>query len=603
MSLAASLGLTLLTLPLASLGPGLVMARWLPWNPAERLAAAVGLSCIFLHFAGAGVYLMDCGPVAYRALIAISVLACLAQVPLLARWWREDEAVRWMLGSTLGLMLAGVTAAACMRVFSGGSWSGDWLEHYQRSRFFLDHPPLDFKFLGIYLFPARPPLANVLVSIFLGGIDINFPVYQIALVLFNALVAVPCVLLLRILSATNLRRSAMLLTGLLMLNPMILTNLVYPWTKLITAAFVLLSLAFYIEGWRKNCSARMMMSVTMMAAGIVAHYSAAVVAVILGLHYLVGVVPWQRGKLSVRQIAGGLVVTFVLIGSWLGWSAYHYGVRNTLGSNTTVTDSQNLTLVQNLTKIRGNLGSSLIPHPLRMSSGQWESLGLQQTNPLGWWRDFFFLIYQTNLFFAIGSVLGMFVLGWSVWQLRRPQGEWAWRGFLIYLAISCTVLGVAVHGTYVPVGVAHVCLQPVVLLALVAAAIGLPQAGLILRSFVGLGIAVDWVLGSVLQVMTMHLDLGAMVVRGPNGPQALNLIGLSQPAAGSTQITRAYSIPWLGTSLADWTPLPMVAFWAISGLGAGLIVVALFHKPPEKSVHAEPVSPDPTQSEVSDGAR
>ena len=55
-----------------------------------------------------------------------------------------------------------------IRNYSGALWSGDWLEHFQRSLFFLHHFPKDTPIYGEYLLPARPPMMNVLAAFFLG---------------------------------------------------------------------------------------------------------------------------------------------------------------------------------------------------------------------------------------------------------------------------------------------------------------------------------------------------------------------------------------------------------------------------------------------------
>jgi len=45
-----------------------------------------------------------------------------------------------------------------VRSYSGGEWAGDWYEHYERARFFLERYPLGQKLISVYLLPARPPL-------------------------------------------------------------------------------------------------------------------------------------------------------------------------------------------------------------------------------------------------------------------------------------------------------------------------------------------------------------------------------------------------------------------------------------------------------------
>src|SRR5262249_47648714 len=48
-------------------------------------------------------------------------------------------------------------ALAIIRVYNGARWGGDWLEHFQRTLFFLHHFPVNTEIFGPYNLPARPP--------------------------------------------------------------------------------------------------------------------------------------------------------------------------------------------------------------------------------------------------------------------------------------------------------------------------------------------------------------------------------------------------------------------------------------------------------------
>ena len=81
-----------------------------------------------------------------------------------------------------------------IRHYSGGDWCCDWVEHYQRSVFFLEHWPKDFLFIGRYSLTGRPPFMNVVCAFFMGLAGSEFAVYQIVSSLLTLLVFFPCCL-------------------------------------------------------------------------------------------------------------------------------------------------------------------------------------------------------------------------------------------------------------------------------------------------------------------------------------------------------------------------------------------------------------------------
>jgi len=61
-----------------------------------------------------------------------------------------------------------------------------------------------------------------------------------------------------------------------------------------------------------------------------------------------------------------------------------------------------------------NLRDTIVPHFLRASAFN----EYAQSSPWGWWRDWFFLLYQCNLCFVFGSVAGTAICV-ALWVKRR----------------------------------------------------------------------------------------------------------------------------------------------------------------------------------------
>jgi hypothetical protein len=184
----------LLLLPICSVGPGIFFVRKLPWSPPEKLCAAFGLSLAILYVSSFVIFALDLPPSTYFVVSAV----CLC---LLGSSFRdvlrlvEHRRVRRQLAAFAFLFLWGVALLSLVRHYSGGVWAGDWVEHYQRTLFFLDRPPRDTTFLGLYLLPARPPLMNLVAAHFLAQVGRGYDVFQIVFLFLDLLIVFPCFLL------------------------------------------------------------------------------------------------------------------------------------------------------------------------------------------------------------------------------------------------------------------------------------------------------------------------------------------------------------------------------------------------------------------------
>jgi hypothetical protein len=121
-----------------------------------------------------------------------------------------------------------------------------------------------------------------------------------------------------------------------------------------------------------------------------------------------------------------------------------------------------------------------------------------------------FLIYQTNAIFGMGLIGGpavLFLLYRSFWRKRgghrQPQ-----RFYWLMLVPFCLVLGIAAHPIAEDFGIAHVTLQPLIVLSLSLLAGNLASIPRVAASIVLLGCLIDFSLGVLLQTQVQSLENG-----------------------------------------------------------------------------------------------
>jgi hypothetical protein len=487
----------LLLLVLCSFFPGFFFLRRLRWTPLEKLCGSVGLSLILLYLGAWGAYTLgpkDQRPVYWAMVAASAVLAALGARDAF-RFFATFR-IRQTLLAFGGLLAFGFTMLSIIRVYTGGVWAVDWAEHFQRALFFLDRLPTDTRIVYVYALPARPPMQNVLAALFLGLTAERFEIFQVIFAFLNALLFLPCLLLMPALGFRK-RRAVIPMVALFAANPALMESFTYTWTKALPAFYVILAIALYLAGWRKSDYRRTTAAFVALAAGILAHYSTGPYVVVLGLHFLWRFFharprPW-------RDLAFAAAPAALLLATWFGWSFHVYGVKTTLTSNTSVSTADK-DPVKNTAKILANLVDTIIPSWARDIT-----LNNEQYNSDGRLRDQAFVFYEANIIFAMGSLGGVVVL-WLLYRglIRGVSGreQTFWR----VLIPATIVLGVAVVGERDTLGVTHLTLLSVVAIGLTALAGAFGRLNAAVRLALVAACCVDFGLGIFLHARIQSLE-------------------------------------------------------------------------------------------------
>lgn len=496
-----------LSLPLFALvafGPGWVIASRVSSTAAERILASVALSLIGVFAFAWAVFVWSLPAPWLWAIPCGAVLALVVDAPALRQVARDREARELVLAQTLVSFWC-LGWLSLVGSYSGGGWSGDWVEHWERARFFLERWPHDSQFIHQYALPARPPLANVVTAALLRLTRADFAHYQVFSTLLASCAFLPAALLAR---RWGDRRSPWILAALLMLNPMFIQNATFPWTKLPTAFFALGAVCFFLRARDEPATpGPTLLFVLCLAAGVLTHYSAGPYAVVLAVAWIGrGRNQWREGRWWRHTLLAGLGGA-VLLSLWFAWAIAIYGKHGTFSTNSTVRDAGD-SLGTQLQTVAGNLRDTLVPHFLRHVDG-----GLiAQQSTLGWIRDWFFQAYQLNLLLAGGSVAGITIL-FRLWSERQnhPHAARPWA----LATAGVILLGIAAHSPRDVWGLVHICLQAVVLggLAFLAAqwtSIGRWGRGLLIG-----GATFDFLFGILLHFEIQSLEFDPSFTHGP----------------------------------------------------------------------------------------
>jgi hypothetical protein len=520
-----------------TLGLAWPLAARLKLAPAERLVASVALSLLGVYLFAWAVHVCA-GPTAvFWLLPAFAGTGLIVGARALRELWR-DAVARAILLAQLLVAAWCLGWMALIQSYSGGGWAGDWFEHWERTRFFLEHWPLDRMFLLIYPLPARPPLVNVVTGAFLRVTRADYADYQLVSTLLASLVFFPAALLTQRFCARRVFHSPALppvpaaaasgaslhaiavLALLFMVSPLFVENATFAWTKLPAAFFALAALVFFLRAHDADAPrAASPLCGALLAAGLLAHYSVGPYAVALGGAWLG--LGWARRREAAwwRATALSVLLGALVLASWFGWSLSAYGLHDTLFTNSSAT-ARDVHEGNQFVRIALNLWDTLVPHFLRT----FDTSLIAQRSPWGLSRDWFFQCYQINLLFAFGSVAWL-AIGRELFRAARPPRAVA---FWVWFVAVVVFLGVATHGARDHWGLAHICLQGLVLLGLAFLAARWSELGRGWRLALIAGAAADFTLGIALQFGIQSYAFDRWLAAGQPADESLR--SYSEPA-------------------------------------------------------------------------
>jgi hypothetical protein len=439
------LGLTTLTLAL-TIGGGYVVLRAVSWlDEVESLALGGAVGVALAGGIAWSAFLLGQFEIEYYVGVTMFILI----ISLGLVWYRERSLLphvdfsQWPVYLAWWLILLGTQSL--LPIYAGGGWYGDWWMHFEISQFYLGQRALDVTYFGQYTVFSRTPLFNLVEAFFMALWGRDFAVYQLTALIPNV-VFVPLFLLL-----IKSRRVAVMLV-LLALNPFIWLNLLYPWPKLLAAAYILASLYLYL---RPGSSAWAWGG--FMGLAVLSHPSAIFYGLGLALD-----LSWSK-RSNFKMITTDLVwATVGLVGvimPWFIWGRWLTGSWFFLAGSV-VSGRKPFNLLWWLVERVLNFGVTFVPYDLlgamyrAVTQLALPSFELSSLDPI-------FHYYYNTLPGALTTVLSLYLMkqGWPSW-FKALAGMGLLGGVLLQP-------GLAKHG------VAPESMAPLVLLGLVLVGRGL----------------------------------------------------------------------------------------------------------------------------------
>jgi hypothetical protein len=213
-----------------------------------------------------------------------------------------------------------------------GMW--DWVEHWIRSKVFLENQPLKTT-VGGYLMAARGPLFNSFEAVCMSLLgNKEYWCYQLIASVLNTWYVIPFCVALRQLCGVSNRLSLVFaaLSGVASFD--ITSSIIYPWTKVFVAGLMLGSFVVYLSGLENRSRLTEAVGLTGFSLAFLAHYLAFPFAIFIWAHFAITRCIKDLSRLRSASLA--LLASAAIVSSWFVPCFLTIGFKETLSANTTI---------------------------------------------------------------------------------------------------------------------------------------------------------------------------------------------------------------------------------------------------------------------------
>lgn len=432
--------------------PGRIIIEKLNFDETEKFVLSFGLSCFLFYSIGFLIYILNLPPIlnGFFLLIFLIISAFL--------FYKINLQIEKDLFIFFLFFLILIFFQSLIPFYSGGMWFFDWFEHYLRTMFFLHRLPLNFKFLS-YKLTARPPFFNIVCFYYQSFIGDDFYKYQIVSTILNSFLILSVYLSCKEIFKTTNKNLFIYVCGILSLNPYILRQITYTWTKAFCAYYTICGLYFYIKFLKNKDNLSLYFSSFLFACGFIVHFSAG--PYILPLIIYLFVKSIQNRKFFKRFFIFNTIFLLTIF-TYFSWSIKNYGFRDTFLSNTSYQQTK-MNVIQRIEKDINNLYKTIFPIIGKKYIDDFRKI----------YKDFKFTFFNYILPFYFSNIPGNLTLTFTIFLLyvfftkyKKINIEKNDREFLCFFIPFSFFIALIVNPTKDLCGVAHVTYLPFICLIL-----------------------------------------------------------------------------------------------------------------------------------------
>lgn len=330
--------------------PGYLFLRaYTSWEGPKLAACSFGFSFIFLSSLAFLGFLLPVSLIKFHPLILILVLVFLFLMVV------KSKKTLWplpgMANNLVWIFLAfyGISFAyqVLTPLFTGAGWYGDWWENFEIVQFYLGNRSPSIVFFEHDTLASRPPAYHLLLTFsqIFGGQGFS------SFMLFGVLPGIAFFWPAYLLAQKILKGKALsIFPYLLIFSPFLAQSALYPWSKMLSAFYILLAFNFYWDFWSGESTAPEKTKKDLAWAGFWSAW--AYLAHPTALFYIVGmgIFAWWRKTAKSQEAIGNrgkstnkgsyllaighwLLPALLVLLPWHIWVIYQYGPAALITSN------------------------------------------------------------------------------------------------------------------------------------------------------------------------------------------------------------------------------------------------------------------------------
>lgn len=343
---------TILVIFILGFIPGYLSLRRSDLTGDERIAASFGISFVIFYIINFILFIVNEKSIAALYLVYIALLLALLflyiyRIEIVNKFrdffWnlKYHKLKRLLKIENLTLLILFLVIYIYTALFESlirslfyfyttGFTGNDWLGFYNESQFFSSRAgAVDMQFL-LY----RTPLYYIVNGLFLRIFGDSFWVYQTG----NSILTAPFFLGVYLLSKKLFASSKIGFVAVLFVffNSFFFMNIIYPFSKILAAYFIIMSIYFYLKLRESKFSGKRKTDFLLWGlfsgSAYMSHQLALLYIIGMGIDYLF-LIRYRIIKFSTKTAAVSIIPLISIIATWYVWVVGEYGIKNVLFSN------------------------------------------------------------------------------------------------------------------------------------------------------------------------------------------------------------------------------------------------------------------------------